>query len=81
MSTSIPNRTAAMSDARYRPNVWNDISKPGAPVVGHGLDERQAGARHYKPVGWQGGHAPFKTPEEAKAKCAQLNAAARQAVG
>ncbi len=77
MSGSIPNRTEAMRDARYRPNVWNDISKPGAPVVGHGLDERLAGARHYKPVGWQGEHAPFKTHAEANEKCAQLNAASR----
>ena len=49
--SKIPNRTEAQTGARYRACPWSDIHKPGAPVVGYGLQEKLQGERFYRPIG------------------------------
>lgn len=65
-----------IAGSKFRPVHWSDISKPGAPIIGWGLDEKKAGERRYKPVGHDGQIHPFATKAEAQAKCNELNAAA-----
>lgn len=60
--------------SKFRPVHWSDISKPGAPIIGWGIEEKPAGCRRYTPRGFRGELHPFKTKAEANAICAQLNA-------
>lgn len=60
-------------NARFRPVDWCDINKPGAPIVGWGIERKLNGDRRYKPVGYNGLICPFKTKKEAQAVCNELN--------
>ena len=64
---------------KFRPVSWNDISKPGAPLVGWGISRKAPGERRYKPCGFEGKVHPFKTKKDAKAVCDRLNLEAAQA--
>ena len=61
-----------MSD-KFRPVNWSDISKPGAPIIGWGIERKKEGESRYKPVGWKGEIHPFKTKKEAQIVCNDLN--------
>ncbi len=60
---------------KYRPVSWSDISEPGAPILGWGIERKQAGERRYKPVGYQGSIHPFKTKKAAQKVCTALERA------
>ena len=62
-----------MNTDRFRPVDWSDLSKPGAPIIGYGIERMKAGERRYKPVGYNGEIHPFKTKKEAQAVCTKLN--------
>ncbi|WP_054075935.1 hypothetical protein [Comamonas testosteroni] len=79
--SKIPNRTEAQTGARYRACPWSDIHKPGAPVVGYGLQEKLQGERFYRPIGWKGEAFPWATLAEARAQAGKLNAEAQQTQG
>jgi hypothetical protein len=66
-----------MSD-KFRPVDWSDISKPGAPIVGWGIERKKQGERRYRPVGYNGEIHPFKTKQEAQQVCDQLNTENKQ---
>lgn len=57
---------------KYRPLHWSDISKPGAPIVGWGIERKLPTERRYKPVGWKGKIHPFASKSEAQAICNAL---------
>jgi len=63
--------------SKFRPVHWSDISKPGAPIIGWGLEEKPAGQRRYIPRGWDGKVCPFTSKKEAQGICDQLNAQAK----
>lgn len=68
----------SIQGCKFRPMSWNDISKPGAPIVGWGISRKALGERRYKPCGYQGEIHPFETEKEAKAVCDRLNLEAIQ---
>lgn len=59
---------------KYRPVHWSDISQPGAPIVGWGIERKLPTERRYKPVGWKGQIHPFTSKSEAQAVCDDLSA-------
>ena len=65
-----------IAGSKFRPVHWSDISKPGAPIIGWGLEQKKPGDHRYKPVGYEGQIHPFATKAEAQAKCNELNDAA-----
>lgn len=67
-----------IAGSRFRPVHWSDIGKPGAPIVGWGLEQKAAGQRRYKPVGWNGQVHPFDSKKEAQTKCDELNDLAKE---
>lgn len=79
--SKIPNRTEAQTGARYRVCTWKDIHKPGAPVVGYGLQEKLHGDRFCRPVGWKGEAFPWATLAKARSMAKKLNAEAQQTQG
>lgn len=70
--------TNSIKGAKFRPVDWSDLSKPGAPVIGWGIERKAPGERRYKPVGYMGKIHPFKTKAEAAAKCRELNKEAKE---
>ena len=59
--------------SKFRPVHWSDISKPGCPIVGWGLEEKPDGKRRYIPRGYNGEVHPFKSKQEAQTICDSLN--------
>ena len=59
---------------KFRPVSWSDITKPGAPIIGWGIERKRVGERRYTPVGYQGEVHPFKTKNDAHVLCDELNA-------
>lgn len=59
---------------KFRPVHWSDISKPGAPIVGWGIERKLATERRYKPVGYHGKIHPFRSKAEAQKVCDELMA-------
>ncbi|WP_182342680.1 hypothetical protein [Comamonas koreensis] len=70
----------AKPGARYRVTPWNDISKPGAPLVGYGLSEKKPGERLYKLIAWKGEIHPWKTLATAREAVKLLNEASDRAL-
>lgn len=69
-ANSFPERCKG---SKFRPVHWSDISKPGAPIVGWGLEEKPRGKRRYIPRGYNGEAHPFKSKAEAQKVCNYLN--------
>lgn len=61
-----------MTTDKFRPVHWSHIES--GQIIAWGVERKKAGERHYKPVGLNGEVCPFKTKEEAQAKCDELNA-------
>ena len=59
---------------KFRPVSWSDITKPGAPIVGWGIERKRPGESRYKPVGYLGEVHPFETKKDAQVVCDELNA-------
>lgn len=66
-----------IAGSRFRPVSWSDISQPGAPIIGWGIEQKAAGEHRYKPVGYQGEIHPFASKGAAQSKCDELNAIAK----
>jgi len=67
-----------IAGSKFRPVNWADLSKPGAPVIGWGLEQKKLGERLYRPVGYDGKIHPFASKAEAQTKCDELNGLAQQ---
>lgn len=76
MTLSAPILSARHAGSKFRPVHWCDISKPNAPVIGWGIEEKPAGARRYIPRGYGGEVHPFASKAEAQKVCDDLNAQA-----
>lgn len=66
-----------MNATKYRPVSYSDITKPGAPIVGWGLERRDAGAFRFYAVAIGGELHPFPTRRVAAAVAQALNDAGK----
>lgn len=62
-----------IAGSKFRPVHWSDISKPGAPIIGWGIEQKKPGERFYRPCGYEGQIHPFATKADALAICHGLN--------
>lgn len=62
-----------ITNDKFRPVHWSDLSQEGAPIVGWGIERKKSGARHYKPVAYKGEIHPFQSKKEAQKICDNLN--------
>lgn len=84
LSTNADQQSAEAANAlrerirgsKFRPVDWSDISKPGCPVLGWGIEEKVQLARRYIPRALDGKIHPFASKKEAQIQCDELNAIA-----
>ncbi|MBP8150203.1 MAG: hypothetical protein KAY21_10840 [Limnohabitans sp.] len=73
-----PEIKARLAGCKFRPVAWSDISQPGAPVVGWGIERMGPKERRYMPVAWEGKIHPFASKADASKTCKRLNAIAQE---